>query len=1001
MSRNNRIWLAVALSKLSLTTHRYIDADQLLGSAMLISPDQADDMGDLESLEELDDAFLGQTARGYQNTGMPMPMGGRPRRMHRGRQNSLSSRLMSATHSDKTAIILIQSPCATQSSSTHAPQVKRQVPYLPLFQHYSRSSKYSQYGILPSHLNHIQRAASDKRWPTSTVTWPPNRIPVELFELIAAQLARDDIKSLRLVSKEFERKVCQPLFRTAVVPFNTELYDMIVDDKKAIGREKPPRYKGKGKKKASSADAATWGWRNAKEDKDGKVYLGHGLRVFQGFGPYIRRFGMSFEVSESQLSSPPLKQILDSVDSYHGTYEWPSINYARFAKLNRLEETADDTSRMKAAFSNLTTVSELGLCMRNGLGWLEGPDKSFYASLMQRQQAVFGGFQRPKDHALNSAREILSCLRQCVQRSAPGSSFMELTVEQHALPTPLDQIDGLQGTIFADAGLWQGLDQDISEPLETGTNPSSKSPLPSDWIKTLRASSDVSGATNPVDVGLHPSELKREQKEWLLETEWAQRAFLESYILAVMDNPCVFSMVSTLKLATLSSGLLALIARDMFWDALPSLTNVVVHVSPDWRTVQKDEASYAETKLQDPSEAVRGFYELLRDQIACRENIIRLTLGWADGGEHAQGLYARNTHVLPAPIASLDQSTAANPAQLLVFPHLVHLTLSNCWMTPTILERLVMSHSESALRKLTLESVSLTAHPNASTPAQQAQAAMAAMANLQAQLPNLPNAQPQFQQAMAQHFQAHMQQMQQLLNQPGAAASPPMGGPPVIPIPAGLNPFGANLNQQLHMLPPHPPQVQSFAQPPPVNPTYWMNDHRQGCWPELINKISPGPIFSDYLPEPQPWEDPRPVRPSTNLQTLELISCGYVSLDHNNTFDQTALMAGLETSRERSMTSWFRARYLALKPYMLDGSNDKFLGSIVQWIPRRELDAMHYAWGLQVGWRDREKAEEAEFDGCRPGGTGRVSGFIEKGMPLMTQHLAASASQSGTLGSST
>jgi hypothetical protein len=51
----------------------------------------------------------------------------------------------------------------------------------------------------------------------------------------------------------------------------------------------------------------------------------------------------------------------------------------------------------------------------------------------------------------------------------------------------------------------------------------------------------------------------------------------------------------------------------------------------------------------------------------------------------------------------------------------------------------------------------------------------------------------------------------------------------------------------------------------------------------------------------------------------------------------------------------------------------------------RELDALQFGWGLTQGWSDHNKAQEVEFDGLLPGGTGRVSGTIEHGMALVSQ----------------
>ena len=128
----------------------------------------------------------------------------------------------------------------------------------------------------------------------------PNELPVELFDAITQHLSRDDIKSMRLVNKEFERGVSRSLFDTVVVPFNTELYDMI-EQERGIKRD------FKGKRRADDPvnnfidlEPGSLQWKNAMEDKEDKVYRGHGIEVFEGFGGHIRRFGMSFEIREGR-----------------------------------------------------------------------------------------------------------------------------------------------------------------------------------------------------------------------------------------------------------------------------------------------------------------------------------------------------------------------------------------------------------------------------------------------------------------------------------------------------------------------------------------------------------------------------------------------------------------------------------------------------------------------------------------------------------------------------
>ncbi|KAF2216443.1 hypothetical protein CERZMDRAFT_33755 [Cercospora zeae-maydis SCOH1-5] len=695
--------------------------------------------------------------------------------------------------------------------------------YLPLCPKPSASrpeaiTKDTELVVLPSHgerIHHLIDGVSRCR-----ARWPDNRVPMEIFNLITTFLSRDDVKSMRLVNKDFEEKVSANLFASAVVPFNTELYDMIEEDSKAAHRMPRPTPSAKAKGKAKAIDPT-----------DQAVYKGHGLRVFQGFGPYFRRFGMSFEVAENQLARPPIKKELDHVTSYYGSYEWPHQQYTRFAGLAGLERTADETLRMKAAFSNLGRVQELGLSIDSGLGWLNGPDMSVHARVFQRPSSVFGPSRPTPDQQAQDAQTFW----QALQETAP-STFTECS--------PPNVLHGLLYTTFG--------------------QPDSNS----------SAAYDKSA--------LVPAELRKEQKEWLLETDWAQRAFLECYMLAVMDNPANFRNVKVLTIAKVSSGLLPILSREAFWQALPSVTDVTIHVKPDWRTVERDNAGFAETCPRHPSEAVNTFYRcMLRDRLCLKSTIKKLNLGWTAGGEHAEGIFARNNHILPAPISPLEQSTAVNDQSGLVFSFVEHLTLHNCWITPVTLERLVKNHADKALKTLTLDSVSMTAHPRfaAGTQAQQNQA----------------------------------------------------------------------------------------------EPSHWTKGHRGGSWAEVLDKVSPGPVFRDFLDQPQPWEEPSPTRPPTCLQAIEFKSCGYVKLVNNTSMDQATIEAG----SEHHLSPWFRARQSALQPAMMT-TNDRYIGRIVQHMAEHEGNALAFAWGLREGWHDRAKAEEVEYDGLLLGGTGRFSGKIEK-----------------------
>lgn len=877
--------------------------------------------------------------------------------------------------------------------------------------------------VLPSHgerINNLTRTIS-----RCQADWPGEVLPVEIFNLITASLSRDDLKSMRLVNREFEEKVSANLFASAVVPFNTELYDMIEEDSKAAHRmpRATPAAEAKGKAKAidsseQPSDRSLRGlhWQNAKDDTEGKVYKGHGLRVFQGFGPYFRRFGMSFEVAEDQLARPPMKKELDHVTAYYGSYEWPHQQYTRFAGLAGLERTADETLRMKAAFSNLGRVQDLGLSIDSGLGWLNGPDRSIHARVFQRPSPVFGPSRLTPDQQAQDAQTFWQALQDCHASIGFRGNQKEVSLDRRILSVAPSEIAGIQDSKFANTQAWSSIAAGKAVPAISSETATSESRY--GLLYTSISQTDLTTSAAYDKSALVPAELRKEQKEWLMETDWAQRAFLECYMLAVMDNPANFGQVKVLTIAKVSSGLLPILSREAFWEALPSVTDVTIHVKPDWRTVERDNAGYAEVCQRHPSEAVTTFYRcILRDRLCLKSTIKKLNIGWTAGGEHAEGVFARNNHVLPAPITQLDHCTAVNNQLGLIFSFVEHLTLHNCWITPVALEGLIKSHADKALKTLTLDSVSLTAHPRfaaggqaamqnhvlqalAALPAAAGQAQQAIMPQWLQNIPGLPagwqqllqnNVQqaaqlawaanpaaqpvPQlFNQQQAQQNNAHAQVIQQV-NAAVAAFNaaavqpvpPPALGPLNVPPPLPANVPAAQNGQNF------------AAQQNQADPSHWTQGHREGSWAEMLDKLSPGAIFSDFLPQPQPWDEPLPARAPTNLQAIELRSCGYVKLVNNTTIDQLAIEAG----SEHHLSPWFRGRQAALLPAMMT-TNDRYIGRIVQHMSEHELNALQYAWGLGQGWADRAKAEEVEYDGLLPGGTGRFSGKIEKGSNATT-----------------
>jgi hypothetical protein len=211
--------------------------------------------------------------------------------------------------------------------------------------------------------------------------------------------------------------------------------------------------------------------------------------------------------------------------------------------------------------------------------------------------------------------------------------------------------------------------------------------------------------------------------------------------------------------------------------------------------VEKDGSGYVGTPSVDPTAQVDTFCGLLQAQVAPRATINKLTVGYTTGGEHAEGLYARNKLLMPAPLLPLRARMHADPTMPLMdtatvqdanmlwqalahFPHLEELTLRNCWITPSALVQFVKVHDDYALKHLTLSSVSLTAvlrNPGNAQAANVAQQAMFVNAPVPQVLgPNMNNvgvgnaggivapANPGYGHAMNNHIQNLVTQLQQM-----------------------------------------------------------------------------------------------------------------------------------------------------------------------------------------------------------------------------------------------
>jgi hypothetical protein len=496
---------------------------------------------------------------------------------------------------------------------------------------------------------------------------------------------------MRLVNHEFEKGVCAYLFRSVVVPFRPELY--------SVPAAPPLGLSASSTKNASSI-----------------LLPDKGMRIFQGFGPKVRRFGMSFEFDQEKLANPPIKHDQEAIKAFWGIYRWPFQKYNRYSQLEGLELTADETRTMAVALKYLTQTVDLGLSIDGGLGWLPGPDLNHKVKERGEKIKVFGESRfvpEPKstdpllvqayrslgrysdshnaelESMLQAAGvdddELYEGVQMMLENDDVASQFQNTqnqTPQNGSVATSFQQENqyGNFANMTERAERRRRSRAIIMRPQQTAT--------PSQLFTTttrndhddefrVEVSDDLdseaavptsiatAGNRNKVDLyPLKPNDLTSAQKEMLLEIEWAQRAFMQSYAIAVIDNPVAFSGVETLTIARLPTRHLPILRREDFWDALPSLKKLSLAILPDWREVVKLPTSWVQDNKIQPSKAVSVVYQILQGQIARRENIKTLHFEWLCGGEASPGLFSRNRHILAAPIV-LDARYVSPHSQIL------------------------------------------------------------------------------------------------------------------------------------------------------------------------------------------------------------------------------------------------------------------------------------------------------------------------------------------------
>lgn len=639
------------------------------------------------------------------------------------------------------------------------------------------------------------------------------------------------------------------------------------------------------------------------------------------------------------LQNPPVKEVNEQLCSFWGNYIWPLPQYSRYDAVAGLEQKADQTRCMTTALSKLTEVYELGLCVDSGLGWLIGPDVSDRTKLLAHKPKVFGSkFAIPVASEAKRHRTWATVNR--LLKAAVRKVFPQLAASSHIalVPGPQPLTNTRLPPIFEDnnTGTAPSLgpqDAQVDQDHQLGSQPRGRPEATTDATQTDSAK-------------LLPAKLTNAQQEWLLETEWAQRAFLSSYCLALIDNTTTFQRVRTLTISKLSSRYLALLQRTDIWAALPKIDNITILVSPDWRNVLKSDEGLVSTPSVYPSDATDHFRSLLETCIVTNQNVKTLQIGWADGGERAPGMFARNKHVLPAPVMDIRQGPDALfwDIPILGLPHVQHLTFTNCWFTPTALKTFVTDMEQASLKTLTLDSVSLTADPKA------ASLKPAVNPNNVNDMDGEARLLLQFMWSIDTHYVC--------VGPNGALCFYTNGGvivTPDISAEAGIS---------------------TGVGPTDPDPTAWLGrDPRKGSWGEIINTLTPGNTlaYQKYLHGFNPDDGVPAPRQCGNLARINFNSCGYVRLTNaSDSFRQHDIGAVVSTP-----PPCLGSRYGDLMDAMMDCDYDHFLGQIVPSLPAPEQAVLTNGFGMQMGWGDDEAKWESLEDGQPEGGSGRFSGSVE------------------------
>ncbi|KAI1656669.1 hypothetical protein F4813DRAFT_362748 [Daldinia decipiens] len=497
--------------------------------------------------------------------------------------------------------------------------------------------------------------------------WPSGRVPTEIFSMIVEHLPkRATLKQLRLVNREFHTKLQSEFFKNLVIDVGS---------------------------KFSTSSNVGYRCLDGSTPDDITEYI-MSSNGFHNAASFVRRLAFALDLTEHELATPEIEEDDDIEIRKWGVYRWPVTPGSRLSR-SRLEKITESLERSRGIshiMSKATQIQELALSCDGGLGYLQGPDVNPHQP--PDPQPIFG--------ELNQAQGVADPSLPSLQISFDKPYKLERMEKRLAAQgIPRDDISDTIKKILKTEGI--SMNQFTHETRTRAALPVSRHGEQKItrflyWHGHYR---------------LQPDQLTEAQAKLIFQHVTTQQALVQAFMFTAMKHGESCKYLTKVNIAHLSSFHVHLLCMDAFWSKLPALEEVSLGIAPDWREVTVKDRYTLETRQVYPTDALPEVFKLLNDHIGRQERIKRLHFEWLCGGELAAGWLQRNSYVLPAPFLKKHRLVIfSGKENLLILPHVTHLSLKNCWFAPNVFYRIIHTMAKQhSLVSLELETVSLTGRP--------------------------------------------------------------------------------------------------------------------------------------------------------------------------------------------------------------------------------------------------------------------------------------------------